>query len=157
MLQRVQSIFLFAAAACAGATWLFPVRSWSMGSSEVVFRTYGLFNHEGVEVVDASLPVPFHLVHSVLAVALLVTIFLYGSRPRQARVVRGTWIIGLLAGVMQYISCNSIDAWLAEGAKSDAAFGVSFFLPLGTLVFAILAERAIRKDEALVRSADRLR
>lgn len=119
----------------------------------MVFRSNGLFGADGQEMVDASLPVPYHIVHSVIAAALLITIFLYGNRPRQARVVRGIWLITMLMAGMQYISSNSIDAYL----KAGGSFGIAFFLPIGTVLFAILAERAIKKDEALVKSADRLR
>ncbi|MBK8498927.1 MAG: DUF4293 domain-containing protein [Flavobacteriales bacterium] len=157
MLQRVQTLFLLGAGACAGLTWFFPVRSWALGDSEVRFMTFGLFTGEGVEVVDIGLPLPYHLVHTLLAVAFIVSMFLHRNRPRQARVVRGIWLMALLIGVMQFISCNSIDAYYAEGVKAQASYGASFFLPMGSLLLAILAERAIRKDEELVRSADRLR
>ncbi|MBK7381759.1 MAG: DUF4293 family protein [Flavobacteriales bacterium] len=33
----------------------------------------------------------------------------------------------------------------------------SFYIPIAVVVFAILAERAIKKDDEMVRSADRLR
>lgn len=157
MLQRIQSLYLLGAGVCAGLTWLFPVRSWAVGDSKVRFMTYGLFTGDGVEVVDIGLPLPYQVVHSLLAAAFIVVAFLYGNRPRQARVVRGTWLMALLIGVLQFISSNSIDAYYAEGMKAQANYGASFFLPLGTVVLAILAERAIRKDEELVRSADRLR
>jgi ABC-type transport system involved in cytochrome c biogenesis permease subunit len=157
MLQRLQSVYLLLAGLCAGATWLFPVRSWSKGDGHVDFLTRGLFNGDGAELVDIALPAPYHILHSVLAGALLVAVFLYANRSRQARVVRGIWIVVLLVAVLQYISCNSIDAYLVEGARSEGSFGISFFLPFAVVLFAILAERAIKKDEALVRSADRLR
>ncbi len=157
MLQRVQSIFLLLSASFAAATWFFPVRSWAMEEGTTIFMTRGLFDHNGLELDNASLPAPYHVLQSVVAGALLVCIFLFSNRPRQARVVRGVWLVALLVGVFQFISCNSIDAYLREGLKSEGSYGISFFLPLGTIIFAILAERAIRKDENLVRSADRLR
>ncbi|MFN3876327.1 MAG: DUF4293 family protein, partial [Flavobacteriales bacterium] len=46
---------------------------------------------------------------------------------------------------------------LAQAHRPEAAFGAAFFLPFGAVLLGILAERAIRKDEELVRSADRLR
>lgn len=153
MLQRIQSVHLLLASLCAGATWFFPVRSWTNGDGRVEFLTRGLFNAEGVELLDIALPAPYHILHSVLACALLVAAFLYANRLRQARVVRGIWIVVLLVGVLQFISCNSIDAYL----RTSGSYGASLFLPIGTVLFAFLAERAIKKDEALVKSADRLR
>jgi len=57
-----------------------------------------------------------------------------------------------------FITDNSLRSYLGRnGGEVTDTFGVAYFLPLLTLVFAYLAERAIRADEALVRSADRLR
>jgi hypothetical protein len=38
-----------------------------------------------------------------------------------------------------------------------ASYGLSFVLPIVALVLSFMAERAIKADEELVRSADRLR
>ncbi|WKZ67675.1 MAG: DUF4293 domain-containing protein [Flavobacteriales bacterium] len=157
MLQRIQSVFLFIAALLSGLTWLFPVRRWALGEAAVVYRPSGVFMADGTPMADAALPIPYSILHTVVAAVLLVAVFLYGNRPRQARVVRGGWLVALLAGVLQFISSNSLDAYLGEGAKATGTYGASFFLPIGVVVFAVLAERAIRKDEHLVRSADRLR
>ncbi len=157
MLQRIQSLFLLLAAACAGVTWFFPVREWHHGKPEVIFRTYGLYDHELREVADATLPVPYHILLSLIAAVLVVCIFLHGNRPRQARVVRGTWLMLLLVGALQFISCNSMDAYLAKSGGWSGYYGASLFLPFVAIAFAFLAERAIKKDEELVRSADRLR
>jgi hypothetical protein len=50
-----------------------------------------------------------------------------------------------------------VKAYLEQGGRVEEHFGVSAILPLVMVVLAFLAERGIRKDEALVRSADRLR
>lgn len=156
MIQRIQSLHLLLAALCSAATWFLPVRTWT-GDACLVFRTHGLLTCDGALVADAGLPIPFQLLHSVIAALLVAAIFLFRNRPRQARVVRGLWLFAMAATVLQFISCNSIDAWLREGQGTSGAYGPAFFLPIGTMLFAILAERAIRKDEELVRSADRLR
>ena len=157
MLQRVQSIFLLVAAACSGITWFFPVRTFALEGSTVRLLTYGIYYENGVEVDGIGLPLPYSILHTVVAAALIVSVFLHGKRPRQIRVVRGTWIMGMLVTVLQYMSCNSLDAYYADDTPAEGTFGVSFFLPMVAILFAILAERAIKKDEDLVKSADRLR
>ncbi len=155
MIQRIQSAFLFLAALSSGATWFFPVRSWSLGESEARFFGSGMRTSDGTEILDIGLPIPYAVLHSAVALVLLAAVFLFRNRMRQARLVRGGWMVALLTGVLQFISCNSIDAYLGVGAQGR--YGVSFFLPVAVIVFGMLAERAIRKDEELVRSADRLR
>lgn len=157
MIQRIQTVFLLLASLCGAATWFFPVRVWHLGESELHFRTAGLETEAGLAIQDISLPIPYAVLHTVVALVMGGAVFLYGNRNRQARLVRGGWLVALLTGVLQFISCNSIDAYLAEGTTLSGSYGPTFFLPVAVIVFGILAERAIRKDEALVRSADRLR
>ncbi|MFZ4786296.1 MAG: DUF4293 family protein, partial [Flavobacteriales bacterium] len=56
--------------------------------------------------------------------------------------------------VLMALYVNSV-----QTAQSEAKFhfGMSFFLPFVALVFNWLAAKNIRKDEALVRSVDRIR
>jgi hypothetical protein len=155
MIQRIQSAFLFLAALSSGAAWFFPVRSWPLGESEARFFASGMRTSDGTEIQDIGLPIPYAVLHTAVALVMLAAVFLFKNRMRQARLVRGGWMVALLTGVLQFISCNSIDAYLGTGAQGH--YGVSFFLPVAVIAFGILAERAIRKDEELVRSADRLR
>jgi uncharacterized oligopeptide transporter (OPT) family protein len=43
------------------------------------------------------------------------------------------------------------------GIKPDYAGGIGIYLPIVSLMFLVLANRAIKRDEKLVRSSDRLR
>lgn len=155
MIQRIQTLYLGGAALASAATWLFPVRTWRMGDAAVAMTTSRLVNGEGLPLADAALPVPYSVLHTVVAAVMAAAIFLHGNRLRQARVVRGGWLMALLAAGLQYISCNSADAYL--GRDAAGAYGASAVLPLAAVLLGILAERAIRKDEQLVRAADRLR
>lgn len=158
MWQRKQTVFLALAAILALATWFFPVATHERGQDQYVFRTTGLFTMEGVVVQDVDVKMPFHVVLTVVAAALIGCIFFYGNRPRQLRFVRSTYLVTLAIIAFLFITDNSIQSYMGNGGGSVVShYGVSFFLPLGTLVFSVLAERSIRGDEALVRSADRLR
>ena len=57
-----------------------------------------------------------------------------------------------LSNAAKFRSINFIDH-----AKPEVIWGVGAFIPMAALVFFFLAQRAIRKDEALVLAADRLR
>ncbi|HRH39929.1 MAG TPA: DUF4293 family protein, partial [Flavobacteriales bacterium] len=141
MIQRIQSLFLLLAAMCAGATWLFPVQSFALQGRSITYMTYGIHDDKGMTIADAALPVPFHIIHTVVAVVLVICIFLYAKRLRQARVVRGLWLMALVVAVLQFISGNSLQAYMANTGEWQRSYGVSFFLPLGVVLFAFLAER----------------
>ncbi|MBL7955618.1 MAG: DUF4293 domain-containing protein [Flavobacteriales bacterium] len=158
MWQRKQTVFLALAALFALATWFMPVATYDRVQDQFIFWTTGLFTADGTPVTDVGLKVPFNIVLTVLAVALVGCIFFYNNRPRQIRLVRGTYLITLATIAFLFITDNSVQTYLGSGgATAISHYGVSFFLPLGTLIFSFLAERAIKADEELVRSADRLR
>jgi hypothetical protein len=157
MLQRKQSLFLLLAALLAAATWLFPIATYERGAEVFELRTTGLYAADGTEDVGSTVKVPFSILHSVLAATLLVTIFLYRNRPRQRRVVRGTYMLALALIAFQFITDNSTRAYLGQEGRVEGSYGLAFFLPLVVLVLMILADRGIKADEDLVRSMDRLR
>ena len=97
---------------------------------------------------------PFSILLSLLALALVIAIFMYKNRPRQMRFVRGSYLLMLAIIAFMFITDNSVGAYL-EGA--ERTFGLSFVMPLVALVLTVMAERGIRADEKLVRSMDRLR
>jgi uncharacterized membrane protein (UPF0182 family) len=157
MLQRKQSIFLALAALLAFATWVLPITTYQRGEEVFILRTTGLFTGAGIEVPDVDMKVPFAILFTVLGAALAVWIFFYRDRPRQARFVRGTYLAILLVIALLFITDNSVQAYLEQGGTVKSSYGLSFVAPLVMLVLAFMAERAIKADEALVRSADRLR
>jgi formate hydrogenlyase subunit 3/multisubunit Na+/H+ antiporter MnhD subunit len=157
MLQRKQTLFLLLAAICGALTFLFPVETFTRGDQTYFFRTTGLFMADGTAVVDAALKVPFFIVIGFLAAVLVVAIFLYRNRQRQITVVRAMSLLLVAVAVFLFITGNSVKAYLEQGGRVEEHFGVSAILPLVMVVLVFLAERGIRKDEALVRSADRLR
>jgi hypothetical protein len=157
MWQRKQSVLLALGALLAFASWLFPIASYTGDLGVYKLRTYGLFLPDGTESTMVGLMLPFEVLHSVLGSGMLVTILLYGNRPRQARVVRGLWMLQLPVIAFQYITMNSTLAYLARQGTIDQSMGLTFFLPMVVLVLVFIAERMIRSDEELVRSTERLR
>ncbi|MCB0770383.1 MAG: DUF4293 domain-containing protein [Flavobacteriales bacterium] len=157
MWQRKQSVFLLVAAMLAFATWLFPVATYEVGERTFEFWTTGLYVDGGAEFTDRALKIPFSIILSVLGAAMLVTIALYRNRPRQMRFVRGTYLLVLGVIAFLFITDNSMQAYLEGIGEVDSNYGPSFFMPMIILPLAFMAERAIRSDEELVRSTDRLR
>jgi hypothetical protein len=157
MLQRKQTVFLLLAAVCGVLTFLFPVDTFQRGDQAFVFRTTGFFQADGTEVVDASLHVPFGALLAFISAALVVVVFLYRKRSRQLQVLRVVNLLTVGLAVYLFITDNSIRAYLGQGGHVTNHFGLSAGLPVLMVIFNFLAERGIRKDEALVRSMDRLR
>lgn len=157
MIQRKQSLFLLLAALLAFATWLFPISSYERNDGTYQLKSIGLFAEDGSEVADVGLRIPFAAILTVIGAGLLFCIFLYRNRTRQMRFVRAAFLLTLAVTAFMFITDNSVQAYLMVDHVLVSKYGPSFYIPLVILVLCVLAERSIKADDALVRSADRLR
>ena len=88
-----------------------------------------------------------------LSILLAVgSIFWYRNRQNQFVINRLNLISQLfLLGFFVYRSLN------VSGEVATSEKGIGMLIPIFSIVFLVLANRAIKKDEDLVKSADRLR
>jgi hypothetical protein len=89
---------------------------------------------------------------SFTALLAFTAIFLYKNRKMQLNVC---WVILLLL-VLSYMVII-FDLWLPNSENVKIVFNTPVVFPAFAIVLDILAILAIRKDEELIRSADRLR
>lgn len=137
MIQRIQTIYLLIALVILGILpFIFPLFTMSDGKE---FR----FMNDS-----------FYTVLFGLSTALtLISILYFKKRQHQFVLNRLTIILNLiLLGLFVYRSLN-----LSGEAIQVSEKGIGMFLPIVAIVFLALANRAIKKDEDLVKSADRLR
>jgi ABC-type polysaccharide transport system permease subunit len=82
----------------------------------------------------------------------LLSILSHTKRQQQFVMGRLNMILNLiLLGLFVYRTLN------ASGETAISEKGVGMFLPIISIVFLVLANKAIKKDEDLVKSVDRLR
>lgn len=146
MIQRIQTIFL--ALAAAG---IFGVFALPFATTPEAIPTSQFF-------VDADYDVQDHVMMLVLFVlAGLLTagaIFLFNNRPLQTKVT----LFGLIANILALVATAVLFFnTSSEIGNTEVQDGFGFYLPVVALIFSFLAMRFIKKDEKLVRSADRLR
>jgi hypothetical protein len=136
MLQRIQSVYLILAAANAlGCIFLFHL--W--------------ITNEGI-VVFASDVLPYFFAFIASGVLALVSLFLFKNRKLQFVLGRLNIILNfILLGFFVYLSLN------LSGETVVSEKGIGMFLPIISIVCIALANKAIKKDEDLVKSVDRLR
>ena len=143
MIQRIQSIYLLLATAASGAL-IFVFNLWN-NFKEAVFAL-DLFSRDSYLL--KLIPVLFLL----STIASFLSIFLFHDRKLQFVTGRLIILINLfLLGILSYISLT------LPGEVSISEKGIGMFLPILVVLFVVLANKAIRKDEDLVKSADRLR
>lgn len=108
--------------------------------------------------VVAAMPILFGLdwlrtlLFAISAVVALYTIFKYKKRNIQQLLNWLNIVINFtLLGIFVYRMLNS------PGESFISEKGVGVFAPVLSIVFLFMANKAIRRDEKLVKSADRLR
>lgn len=151
MIQRIQSIYLLLAAVVLGASFFLPLAT-ATGDTAALAATGDNFFADGVYQAQ-EFPAGWSWLVGALMVALVI--FRYKDRKKQmfSTGMAAVYVALLLVlfGALGFYYANSLPA----GAAAHVSTG-SAGLPV-SLVLLFLAYRAIKKDEDLVRSSDRLR
>lgn len=145
MIQRKQSIYILIAAiiAVVGLTTICSL--WTNSQSNTIY-SIDLFS--GASILEKITPVLFF----VSALLSIVTLFLFKNRQLQFVLGRLNILINLfLLVVLIYLSQT------LSGEASVSEKGIGMFLPILVILLLVLANKAIKKDEDLVKSVDRLR
>ena len=150
MIQRIQTLYLLAVVALGIALIWLPVVQLVTPEDAAELQMWELTALGG-----APLQGLWGLLVTTILIPLLalVDIFLYKKRLLQARL--NIFSVLLCLG---YYGVLAIYIWLAKvslGAEWHIMPWASF--PLVCMVLTLMATRAILKDEALVRAADRIR
>ena len=141
MIQRIQSVWLLAAAIVMACLFYFPTYEFS-GSSKPALTIGEDF---------------LAIIMTVISIGLsLFTIFNFKKRKQQ---IGFTWLNILL--------CIGLQVWLVVRVNNITTTGVNMtipghywiglFIPIVTVILLFLAKGGINKDEKLVKSLDRLR
>lgn len=137
MIQRIQTIYLFLAFVVTGILpFLFPL--WIMNDGKEYFFMQNQF---------------YVILLGLSTTLSVVSIISYKKRQNQFVIGRLNIILNLiLLGLFVYRSLNVSGETVLVSEK-----GIGMFLPIVAIVLLVLANKAIKKDEDLVKSVDRLR
>ncbi|WP_309641335.1 DUF4293 family protein [Flavobacterium sp.] len=137
MIQRIQTVYLVLAFVVTGVLpFVFPL--WTLSNNQQEFF-----------MSNQLYAILFGLSTSLS----LLSILFYKKRQHQFVLGRLNIILNLiLLGLFVYRSLNVSGATVTVSEK-----GIGMFLPIIAIVFLVLANKAIKKDEDLVKSVDRLR
>ncbi len=144
MLQRIQSIYLLIAAILAGGIiYLLPL--WTNNNGEEFFLNSLIQSSDWKQI---SMVVAFGL----SGLLSFIAIFLYKNRKQQIGINRFNIVVNFyLLGIIVY------HLLILPGESEISEKGIGLFLPVLVIVFLVLANKSILKDEKLVKSVDRLR
>ncbi len=157
MIQRIQTIFLILALISGALLFYFPLAQFY----HEFFGNYKLFVTE-LKSMDPDPKIttsfwfvsPLWLMAGATVILSLVSIFLYKNRLSQLRLVSFNILLNISLVVLVFIIYSDK---ITKLTQIEPSYQIGIFLPLISVVFLVLANRFIRKDETLVKSTDRLR
>ncbi|MBK7172986.1 MAG: DUF4293 domain-containing protein [Bacteroidales bacterium] len=158
MIQRIQTVYLALSIIALFMLLFFPMATFF---SELAYLKLFI---SGLKNMAPGGPVPFEisyflpLIIGAIAIAVLagMSISLFKNRPKQIQLTN----IAVLLNILFILAVLFVYVPLIEkktGINPDFANGIGIYLPIVSLMFLVLANRAIKRDEKLVRSSDRLR
>ena len=144
MLQRIQTVYMALALLIMGVLpFVFPL--WTQSAP----GDAGSVSHDYYFMESSTFT---GMIGLSVSLSLLAILF-YQKRQRQFVINRLNIILNLiLLGLFVYRSLN-----VSGEAATVSEKGIGMFLPIISIVFLVLANKAIKKDEDLVKSVDRLR
>ena len=180
MIQRIQSFWLVLAACCMAMCFMFPVAKYVLEAPstnqklEAELNLLAKDNPEMLNEIATGEPVvvysqkasgfhtwPLVALTALTALTALVSLFLFKNRVRQMRVVAVAFLLNVVTVFLLFFW--AVDAYgkiltrVMQWTDLQVTWYVGAYAPIVSLVFLVLAHRGIKKDETMVRAADRLR
>ena len=147
MIQRIQTVYILLSGILTAVLYKLKLADLTANSELMEFFAKGI--SKGDELVFSGLSLLVFI--GIITLLHLLSLFLYKKRILQIRILVFTIILLLgLFGMFFYFTYMGF-----EGAK--VAFKVPVAFPLVAVILDWLAIRAIGKDEALIRSLNRIR
>lgn len=157
MIQRIQTVWLLLATVVILGLFMFPYLNYidlvGLGKKLFVTGEYSAVNNESVKQNNFLLQT---IATVVVALAPLAAIFQFKNRKFQLKLIYLSILLIVLMGTWMYFTSVSTLDLISQNFGANN-IGVGFFLLPIAIIFLAMAIGGIRKDEKLIKSADRLR
>jgi len=155
MIQRAQSVYLLSVSVLMIFMIVLPAAEIAIKGGEIViYHNYGLksYSAENAKIIFSTFPVT--ILTCVIALISFINIFLYNNRNLQMRfcIYNMILLIGLVVLIYFYYTLmrKRLDIL-------NHTFKIAIVFPIISAILTLLSLKDIRRDEALVRSCERLR
>ena len=149
MIQRKQTVFLLIAIIIVSTQFFIPFQTFTYNN---VDWSICLLTGYSSEITNSNLTILFSL-NTLTLLLIGFIIFLYKKRVLQYKLANFTVLLNMLM-IGLFFSLSYIKDNLMG---SSIHYQIGSFLPILSAFFCYLAALHIKKDEELVRSADRIR
>ncbi|NND33126.1 MAG: DUF4293 domain-containing protein [Saprospiraceae bacterium] len=152
MIQRVQTIFLVCGAAMLGLLFLKPLSLLGINQVPEQVAVGSMLADGNYSISDNSVLLA---IVALTILILIAAVFLFKNRVLQIKL--GKISLALIAAAIVLSLFHFWQEYQSVAEQIQILPGFGYASMVVAIVFIVLAIRSIRKDENLVRSADRLR
>ena len=153
MIQRIQTVFLLLALGIMIIVFVMPYGIVTdENNSEIEISVTGAEYIKDGELTDFSV-LPLTIIISIICTISFITIILFKRRMLQIRLSFVNLVLQAGSVGMMYYYIYNADKIFGQ----DFSVNIILILPVAALILTFIAIRQIAKDEALVKSLDRIR
>lgn len=153
MIQRIQSLYLLLIIGLLSAMFFIPLANLNVQEGNM----YSFYVHEitqnNVESSTTSLNYTGIIILGLMLLNAIFCFFIYKKRILQIRLTTINIFMMIGSIVLFWYNISSF----AKDNDAQIFYNIAMVIPIVTIILSYLAIRAIGKDEALIRSIDRIR
>ena len=149
MIQRIQTLWLFLAMVLAVLMYFFPVMELNSDNSFMIY-SYEAISFAGISGLIQTGYIIAGLL-GLIAFFSFIAIFLYKKRSLQMRFCTVISLLDIFLVILIVIFSFN------QAKNPGITIGLSAILPLIIFILVLMARRAVRRDDLLVKAADRIR
>lgn len=143
MIQRIQSVYLLLVGILSSLLFFFPFQKNIVGLSEIKAIQLSLMENENNFLLIAS------ILNLIILVDSITSIFLFRNRKLQMILCLYLLAMNIAMLGLMYFGSAQIDGM--------PTYQLPFVIPVLNIILSFFAYKNIKRDEELVKSADRIR
>lgn len=155
MWQRVQTLYLAIAIIINLVTFTLNIAEFQIEEQLHEFSIYGLLDKSGESLLYSTTTLSVINLLSVLI--SLVVIFMFKKRQLQIKLSQLNLFVQVILVAAIFFMLDAAASQFQLDTEIHLNYGMGILTSILPMVFIYLAIRAIKKDEALIRAADRIR
>ena len=160
MIQRIQTVYLLLVALIGGLLYVYPLVSLVPANANAEPVVYHVSALKVEMLINGTSDLmmrfwPVVVLNALVIAFALLIVFQYRNRRRQMNYTQLLLLLNLAQIVLLVVDVDRLRS--IAGTNHQVSYSVFAVLPVIQLVLTRLAITAIKKDDELVRSADRLR
>ena len=155
MLQRIQSIYLLLASLALAALYIFPLlHNIQLSGLTETIKVTGVYQELNGQTIHTETFGTLSIVTALVSILPLVIIFLFNNRKLQITLCYSAILV--IIGYSYWASQTAKEAIYGADIQFNN-YGIGVILLSASILLIVLAQKAIQRDDKLVKSADRLR